>query len=99
MFLICSVLTWTDDKWKTSQTAAAQEVLGNLLGRVWFERMWTLQELLLAKHATVMCGNQSMAWESLFDALELIEDSLPLSIKGLKTPLTGLTRAPSLESS
>ncbi|RTE84286.1 hypothetical protein BHE90_001160 [Fusarium euwallaceae] len=73
-----------EEKWKTSQTVAVQEIIEDLLSRTWFERMWTLQELLLAKHATIMCGNHSMSWESLCQALELIEASFPLSSKGTR---------------
>ncbi|KAK7415574.1 hypothetical protein QQX98_005820 [Neonectria punicea] len=73
-----------EEKWKTSKTVAVQEIIEGLLSRTWFERMWTLQELLLAKHATVMCGNHSMSWESLCQALELIEAGFPLSSKGTR---------------
>ncbi|KAJ4178535.1 hypothetical protein NW755_013149 [Fusarium falciforme] len=73
-----------EDKWKTSQMWAVQEIIEGLLSRTWFERMWTLQELLLAKHATIMCGTQSMSWDALCQALELIEASFPLSSKGTR---------------
>jgi hypothetical protein len=63
---------------------AVQEIIEGLLSRTWFERMWTLQELLLAKHATIMCGTQSMSWDALCQALELIEASFPLSSKGTR---------------
>ncbi|EEU36361.1 uncharacterized protein NECHADRAFT_86908 [Fusarium vanettenii 77-13-4] len=77
-------LTFAEDKWKTSQMWAVQEIIEDLLSRTWFERMWTLQELLLANHATVMCGTQSMSWDALCQALELIEASFPLSSKGTR---------------
>ncbi|KAI8653524.1 HET domain-containing protein [Fusarium keratoplasticum] len=73
-----------EGKWKTSQMWAVQEIIEGLLSRTWFERMWTLQELLLAKHATIMCGTQTMSWDALCQALELIEASFPLSSKGTR---------------
>ncbi|KAF4470942.1 heterokaryon incompatibility [Fusarium albosuccineum] len=73
-----------DKRWKTSEVAAVQEIIEDLFGRPWFERMWTLQELLLARHATVICGDQSMEWGSLCDAVELLQASFPLSSKGTR---------------
>ncbi|KAF5008646.1 hypothetical protein FDECE_5091 [Fusarium decemcellulare] len=70
--------------WKTSEVAAVQEIIEDLFGRPWFERMWTLQELLLARHATVICGDQSMEWGSLCHAVELLQASFPLSSKGTR---------------
>ncbi|CAM1505179.1 Fc.00g108160.m01.CDS01 [Cosmosporella sp. VM-42] len=82
---ICNMfMNKCDTKWKTSEIPAGQEIIEDLFGRPWFERMWTLQELLLAKHATVICGDQSMEWESLCHALELIQASFPLSSKGTR---------------
>jgi hypothetical protein len=36
-----------------------------VLGRAWFERMWTMQELLLSQKAIVVCGPTLLAWERL----------------------------------
>ncbi|KAJ3532058.1 hypothetical protein NM208_g8486 [Fusarium decemcellulare] len=73
-----------DKRWKTSEVAAVQKIIEDLFGRPWFERMWTLQELLLAGHATVICGDQSMEWGSLCHAVELLQASFPLSSKGTR---------------
>jgi hypothetical protein len=36
-----------------------------LLRREWFERVWVIQEVVLAKKATVVCGSQSIPWSEL----------------------------------
>ncbi|KAF5714153.1 heterokaryon incompatibility OR [Fusarium globosum] len=34
----------------------------NLLGRPWFQRTWVIQEAVMAQHAQVICGDQSICW-------------------------------------
>lgn len=34
------------------------------LSRPWFSRAWVVQEVILAKHAVVRCGNREMDWET-----------------------------------
>ncbi|KAF3807041.1 hypothetical protein GCG54_00007296 [Colletotrichum gloeosporioides] len=46
--------------------------------------MWTLQELLLATHATILCGEQVIAWDTFCQALELMEATFSLSSKGVR---------------
>ncbi|KAH8592667.1 heterokaryon incompatibility protein-domain-containing protein [Bisporella sp. PMI_857] len=49
-----------------------------LLARPWFERLWVLQEVYLGKdNAIVMCGNQTIPWNSLNNAIYCM-DSKPL---------------------
>jgi hypothetical protein len=36
--------------------------LSRLLRREWFHRLWTIQEVVLAKKAIVICGSQSLEW-------------------------------------
>ncbi|KAI1778623.1 heterokaryon incompatibility protein-domain-containing protein [Hypoxylon cercidicola] len=69
-----------DTKWRMSE--AISQVIEDLLSRPWFERMWTLQELLLSSHATVQCGGQSMSWDAFCQALMLVEASFAPSSKG-----------------
>lgn len=33
-----------------------------LYGRQWFSRLWTFQEAMLARNATVLCGDRSIPW-------------------------------------
>ncbi|KAI8625026.1 heterokaryon incompatibility protein-domain-containing protein [Xylariaceae sp. FL1651] len=71
-----------DAKYTSSQSAVAPQIIEDVLSRPWFERMWTLQELLLASHATVLCGAQAMEWDSFCQSLELVESSFAPSSKG-----------------
>ena len=36
----------------------------DVLGRPWFERLWILQEVRLAREAYLFCGNEGLPWES-----------------------------------
>ncbi|KAK8045490.1 hypothetical protein PG993_005514 [Apiospora rasikravindrae] len=38
------------------------EVIRNFLGRRWFTRVWVLQEVRLAREATVVCGDREVPW-------------------------------------
>lgn len=52
----------------------ASLALFNLLGRSWFTRIWTLQEVGLAKSdATVQCGNDCILWRIFRCAVFLLE--------------------------
>ncbi len=41
--------------------------LVNLLLREWFRRTWVIQEVASARDAVVICGNESMKWETFAD--------------------------------
>lgn len=43
-----------------------------LINRPWFKRAWVVQEIALAKSASVICGSQSFAWEDLSKTLSFI---------------------------
>ncbi|KAI6089242.1 HET-domain-containing protein [Hypoxylon rubiginosum] len=40
-----------------------------LIGRLWFTRVWVVQELALATEATVYCGHSSIDWTDLMAAI------------------------------
>ena len=44
-----------DETWK---------LVGDLLRRPWFERLWIWQEVRLAREAHLFCGNEGVPWES-----------------------------------
>lgn len=72
-----------DTKWpKTEDAPVIRQIIEDVLSRPWFERMWTLQELLLASHATALCGSKSMEWDAFCEAMTLIEASFAPSSKG-----------------
>ncbi|KAN0108841.1 heterokaryon incompatibility protein 6 OR allele [Hyaloscypha variabilis] len=39
--------------------------LGELLQRLWFGRLWIIQEVVMASNARVFCGSQTCSWESM----------------------------------
>lgn len=50
------------------------EVVGEvprLLSRPWFERAWVIQEVAVARKATVSCGNQDISWHLLVKAVNI----------------------------
>jgi len=48
----------TQDPGSTAEWAA----LHNLMQRPWFNRRWIVQEIALARSATLYCGDQSISW-------------------------------------
>jgi hypothetical protein len=45
--------------------------LMNLMQRSWFNRRWIVQEIALARHAMIYCGNQSVTWQDFSSAVAL----------------------------
>jgi Heterokaryon incompatibility protein (HET) len=43
----------------------------NLMQRRWFNRRWIVQEIALARRATVFCGDQSVSWQDFSSAVAL----------------------------
>ena len=37
----------------------------SITNRSWFNRIWTLQEIVLARHAVLICGSESISWDDL----------------------------------
>ena len=44
-----------------------------LLSRPWFRRVWVIQEVAVAKGAVVLCGEDTISWESLVNGVRLVE--------------------------
>jgi hypothetical protein len=47
------------------------DLFARLLQRDWFSRRWVVQEIALAKEATVQCGNQEVSWDDFSDVISL----------------------------
>lgn len=43
----------------------------NLMKNDWFTRKWVIQELALAKNASIRCADQEMKWTAFADAIAL----------------------------
>jgi hypothetical protein len=57
----------TSDPGSPAQWAA----LLNLMQRRWFNRRWIVQELALARQASLFCGSQSVSWQDFSSAVAL----------------------------
>jgi len=52
----------------------------NLLCREWFRRTWVIQEVASAQSAMILCGEESMRWETFADIyMRLGDQFLPVS--------------------
>ena len=50
-----------------------------LLQRPWFRRIWIVQEVAFAPEAVILCGKDSMDWDSFVDAVFLLDErAVPL---------------------
>jgi hypothetical protein len=47
------------------------ELFAHLLRREWFSRRWVVQEIALAKAATVRCGRKVVSWTDFSDAISM----------------------------
>lgn len=50
-----------------------------LLQSAWISRAWTFQELVLSKRPVFLCGNDSMAWDDLVNAVFVLDASDTMS--------------------
>lgn len=73
-----------DAQCETDNGRAVQDIIEALISHTWYERMWTLQELLLARTATVLCGKQTMPWDTFCESLELIEAGFGTTSRGMR---------------
>ncbi|OQU99212.1 hypothetical protein CLAIMM_04878 isoform 1 [Cladophialophora immunda] len=66
------------------------------MNRPWFSRCWVVQELALARKATVICGSRVLQWEQLAKTIEFIRATKwyhHLSIEKMRH-IRGLSRSP-----
>lgn len=52
------------------------DTLFELLTRRWFTRCWAIQEIALAKRATLYCGPNSIPWADFADTITLLQENL-----------------------
>jgi hypothetical protein len=56
-------------KFKSPPEFPRLAAFANLMDRLWFTRVWVVQELALAAEAVVFCGNSSIEWTDLMNAI------------------------------
>jgi hypothetical protein len=69
---------WEKTKYFIPTHSAPIRALGAIQHRVWFQRVWIIQELLLGKAATVICGRWEIPWAD-FEAAFRFVDTLRIA--------------------
>ncbi|KAI0472045.1 HET-domain-containing protein [Xylariaceae sp. FL0804] len=62
-----------DNLLKKEDTIAKWSALSDLIKRPWFSRRWVIQEIALARDATLFCGSNSIEWMDFADAISLLK--------------------------
>ena len=66
------LILWHFDKLcENLKEASNWAALINIMKRPWFSRRWVIQEIALAKSATLYCGNRSIDWKDFAGAVSL----------------------------
>jgi hypothetical protein len=73
LHLNSDVLAFAD--WRPGQTKFHPVQLFFLIGRPWFRRLWTYQEVLLARKATFFCGYEKKDLNSFLEFAKLMLDT------------------------
>ena len=53
------------------------QALASVMTKSWFSRRWVIQEIALAKRATIYCGTNQIAWSEFAEAVSLFEEVRP----------------------
>lgn len=51
-----------------------RDAFDDLLGREWLERLWTFQELLLARNPVLVCGEKFLGWDDFLCGLHTLHE-------------------------
>lgn len=81
---------------QTGDVSLALQVLSKLFCRPWFLRIWIVQEIALAKTATVAFGSQRIAWDRFIQAVNAIQH-LEYGVNVQIWRLSGAARAVSIQ--
>lgn len=60
-----------DELCESGEVSSNWRALHKLMQRPWFSRRWVVQEIALAKSATIYCGGDSISWKDFAIAVEL----------------------------
>jgi hypothetical protein len=86
-----------------SWSAAKARAMLALCERMYWKRIWIIQEIMLAKHARILCGNRQVDWERLSEFMDdlraVLERNGAIRITGvsdiLESTAAGIVRAKS----
>lgn len=56
--------------------AVDTEFIVDVIRSTWFTRTWTVQEVALARHSTLVCGNKTLDWRSFLNTLRVLQRAL-----------------------
>ncbi|KAK8131698.1 HET-domain-containing protein [Apiospora sp. TS-2023a] len=101
-----TVMDWLRELHEPSNAAAGHipapdlSVLHEFLDRRWFTRVWVLQEVRLARGATVVCGDREVSWDAFRELRDWKRNSrtfrgphrvwtLPYAVQSLVTDVSG----------
>ena len=56
--------------------STAKPRLDDIFGRPWFTRLWIIQEIVLARSATLYCGHQSIEWDVFAVSLSILKAAM-----------------------
>jgi hypothetical protein len=60
-------------------------LLLRFFSRTWFQRVWIIQEVALARHGVqTWCGDRHLDWESIYDSATLLNSFLEFKIRSIK---------------
>lgn len=59
---------YVNDRNEAERDKSIDAAVHAVFWRPWFERLWVFQEAILAKEATVLYGDEKIAWEYLYKA-------------------------------
>ncbi|KAJ3576913.1 hypothetical protein NPX13_g3556 [Xylaria arbuscula] len=62
--------------WDTSANDDLWNGINNFLQRPWFTRTWIIQELVLGRKVSVMCGNSEIGWDELIRGITECQNRL-----------------------
>ncbi len=62
----------------TLESEVTSKAIETLLYREYWQRLWVVQEVLLARNVTLHCGNSCASWERLVSARDWLVDHLPV---------------------
>ena len=62
-----------------SRTPQEWQALASVMTKPWFSRRWVIQEIALAKRATIYCGTNQISWSEFAEAVSLFEEVRPES--------------------
>ncbi|GAB1311348.1 hypothetical protein MFIFM68171_01558 [Madurella fahalii] len=63
--------SWAGKKCPSSEDVSMWEDIALLFERLWFSRVWIVQELALAAEVIVHCGRWKLRWDDVFEALRI----------------------------